>query len=205
MKKLVGLIGLILIFLAISVSGSAQAEKVGVETPLTAYMGTNYDLAEKVSFSINGADYDIDKDNFFEIADAIIIKNIKNTILKRAGKDDWNENMLYIYVVQNSSVETKNAKQSASVNISEFGEVSDYRSSGSSFPDVDYEMKQEDLLKLYSLLPEDAQENLEVNDFGSSAGEYKPFLDTDLILVCIMICLFVLIIVLTRLLLRKIE
>ena len=138
----------------------ADAEKerstIGLEVTLSEYMEAKIDIAEKVSFNIGGKKYNIDKDEFFKLADEIKVENVKNDVLQQTdyGENSWQENMIFITVdLKEGYTVYKDNSPSAIAAISKYGEVSHNAMYMSLLPTKDYQMEIEDVAKLYKLLP----------------------------------------------------
>ena len=114
------------------------------------------DIAEKVSFNIGGKKYNIDKDEFFKLADEIKVENVKNNVLQQTddGENSWQENMIFITVdLKEGHTVYKGDSPFAMAAISKYGEVSHNAVQMSLLPSKDYQMEIEDVAKLYKLLP----------------------------------------------------
>lgn len=138
----------------------ADAEKerstIGLEVTLSEYMEAKIDIAEKVSFNIGGKKYNIDKDEFFKLADEIKVENVKNDVLQQTdyGENSWQENMIFITVdLKEGHTVYKGDSPFAIAAISKYGEVSHNAMYMSLLPTKDYQMEIEDVAKLYKLLP----------------------------------------------------
>ena len=138
----------------------ADAEKerstIGLEVTLSEYMEAKIDIAEKVSFNIGGKKYNIDKDEFFKLADEIKVENVKNDVLQQTdyGENSWQENMIFITVdLKEGHTVYKGDSPFAMAAISKYGEVSHNAVHMSLLPSKDYQMEIEDVAKLYKLLP----------------------------------------------------
>ena len=138
----------------------ADAEKerstIGLEVTLSEYMEAKIDIAEKVSFNIGGKKYNIDKDEFFKLADEIKVENVKNDVLQQTdyGENSWQENMIFITVdLKEGHTVYKGDSPFAIAAISKYGEVSHNAVQMSLLPSKDYQMEIEDVAKLYKLLP----------------------------------------------------
>lgn len=103
---------------------------------------------EKVNFTFKGKKYEIDKDKFFDIAENILITDVKDGKIKRTGEDDAYD---FVLSIELTDGEGKWVSYAA---ITEFGEVDRYSLTMSRMMAVDYEMKTDDLVKLYELIPE---------------------------------------------------
>ena len=108
---------------------------------------------EKVSLRIQDEVVEVDKDKFFEVAEDIMVTNVKNDILyetkQNPNSTDAYTSVLYIELLD------ANDKPVYFGAVSRFGEVDHYGLFMSRLMNKDYEMKTEDLSKLYSLLPTD--------------------------------------------------
>ena len=83
-----------------------------------------------------------------------MIVNVKDGVLYEDGKDDAYKTVLYIELLD------ENEQLVSMAAVSRFGEVDGYGLMMSRLMQKDYEMKKEDLQKLYSLLPKDVQKNI---------------------------------------------
>ena len=113
---------------------------------------------EKVSLRIQDDVCVIDKDEFFEFAEDIMVTNVKNDILYDAKQNpnstDAYKTVLYVELLD------ANDKTVYFGAVSRHGEVDHYGLFMSRLMNKDYEMKTEDLSKLYSLLPNDVQKKI---------------------------------------------
>ena len=133
-----------------------ERSTIGLEVTLSEYMEANVDIAEKVCFNVGGKKYNIDKDEFFELADEIKVKNVKNDVLQQTvyGENSWQENMIFITVdLKEGHTVYKANLPNAIAAISKYGEVSHNAVHMSLLPSKDYQMEIEDVAKLYKLLP----------------------------------------------------
>ena len=125
----------------------------------------------------------VDKDKFFEVAEDIMVTNVKNDMLyetkQNPNSTDAYKTVLYVELLD------ANDKPVYYGAVSRFGEVDHYGLFMSRLMEKDYEMKTEDLSKLYSLLPEDVQKNIIVPEGDSeeplelpdvTAKNFKPWL-----------------------------
>ncbi len=134
---------------------------LGMKISLTEFLATSIGLTEKVTFYINGESYDVDTDKFFEMSDSIILTDVKDSGLKNAGSEDVMKNMLYITVTHNRGGEVYDSiAKSAFASVSEYGEVDRCSLMMSRIPALDFQMEKSDVQKLYTLLPDEVQENL---------------------------------------------
>lgn len=113
---------------------------------------------EKVSLRIQDDVCVIDKDEFFEVAEDIMITNVKNDILQdtkpHSSITDAYKTVLYVELLD------ANDKCVYFGAVSRHGEVDHYGLFMSRLMNKDYEMKTEDLSKLYSLLPDEVQKKI---------------------------------------------
>ena len=136
---------------------------------------------KKVTLRYQDELHEVDVDEFEKVAKEIVIANAKNSILYVEGKDDAYKTVLYIELLD------ENEQPVSFAAVSRFGEVDKYGLMMSRLMEKDYEMKTEDLQKLYSLFPNDVQKNivapegikvseepLELPD--ENAKNYKPLL-----------------------------
>ena len=105
---------------------------------------------KKVTLRYQDELHEVDVDKFEKIAKEIMIVNVKNVALYEDGKDDAYKTVLYI----------ENEQLVSMAAVSRFGEVDRYGLMMSRLMNKDYEMKTEDLQKLYSLFPKDVQKNI---------------------------------------------
>lgn len=129
---------------------------------------------EKVTFRYQDNLYDVDKDKFFQIAEDIMITNVKNDTLQDAKPHssiaDAYKTVLYIELLD---INNQTIYYCA---VSRFGEVDRYGVFMSRLMAKDYEMKRDDLSKLYSLLPEDVQNGIASDDvFNNLSEEPKTY------------------------------
>ena len=109
---------------------------------------------KKVTLRYQDELHEIDVDEFEKLSKEIMIANAKNSILYEDGKDDAYKTVLYIELLD------ENEQLVSMAAVSRFGEVDRYGLMMSRLMQKDYEMKKEDLQKLYSLLPKDVQKNI---------------------------------------------
>lgn len=139
----------------------AEIERVNVggKITFTELLGTDSAYVKSVTFSLNGTNYEVDAEAFYQFADSAVITDVKNGVLNRFGADDWEKDILYI---------TLNLKENANgggfAMVTKYGEVDCYTLTMSRLPECDYEMTEEDLAKLYAFLPEDVQRALYAQD-----------------------------------------
>ena len=138
---------------------------------------------KKVTFRVQDELCEVAFDEFEKIAKEIMITNVKNKALhdekaKPQQPDPYKTN-LYIELLDGNEQIVSYAA------ISRHGEVDKYGLMMSRLMQKDYEMKKEDLQKLYSLLPEDVQKDIVVPEGYSeeplelpdvTAKNYKPWL-----------------------------
>ena len=115
---------------------------------------------KKVTFRVQDELCEVTFDEFEKVAKEIIITNVKNKALhdekaKPKQPDPYKTN-LYIELLDGNEQIVSYAA------VSRHGEVDRYALMMSRLMQKDYEMKKEDLQKLYSLLPEDVQKNMVV-------------------------------------------
>ena len=142
---------------------------VGRQLSLTEYMGTDGSYVEKVTFSLNGVNYDINAEKFFEVSDKIFITDVKDRILQRMGADDWDDDILYIQLTLKDG---RNGGGFASV--TRFCEVDRCHPMMSRIPSCDFTMSWEDLAKLYEFLPDDVQRELYAKNGAESNSSVSP-------------------------------
>ena len=127
-------------------------------------------LYKKPSLSSSGVDkvtlryqdelHEVDKDRFFEVAEDIMITNVKNEqlhdmVAKPKQSDPYKTNLYIELLDVNDQLVYYGA-------VSRFGEVDRYGLFMGRLMEKDYEMKTEDLSKLYSLLPDDVQKEIKL-------------------------------------------
>jgi len=135
---------------------------IGKQISFTEYLYQEPSLSssnvEKVMFRYQDELHEVDKDTFFQIADEILITGAKNTMLYETKIDSKTpmpyETVLYIELLD------ANDKTIYFGAVSRFGEVDKYALFMSRLMQKDYEMKTEDLSKLYSLFPADVQRKI---------------------------------------------
>ena len=128
---------------------------------------------EKVSLRIQDNVCVIDKDKFFEVAEDIMVTNVKNDILydtkQNPDSTDAYKTVLYVELLD---AYDKTVYYGA---VSRYGEVDYYGLFMSRLMNKDYEMRPEDLAKLYSLLPDEAQKEIELpEDLPADASSELP-------------------------------
>lgn len=128
---------------------------------------------EKVSLRIQDNVCVINKDKFFEVAEDIMVTNVKNDILydtkQNPDSTDAYKTVLYVELLD------ANDKTVYYGAVSRYGEVDYYGLFMSRLMNKDYEMRPEDLSKLYSLLPAEAQKEIELpEDLPADASSELP-------------------------------
>ena len=151
---------------------------------------------KKVTLRYQDELHEVDVDKFEKIAKEIMIANAKNVALYEDGKDDAYKTVLYIELLD------ENEQLVSMAAVSRFGEVDRYGLMMSRLMQKDYEMKKEDLQKLYSLLPKDVQKNI-VAPEGMKVSEeplelpdenvknYKPWLYGGVAVVLVLVIAFI--------------
>ena len=109
---------------------------------------------KKVTLRYQDELHEVDVDKFEKIAKEIMIVNAKNVALYEDGKDDAYKTVLYIELLD------ENEQLVSMAAVSRFGEVDRYGLMMSRLMNKDYEMKTEDLQKLYSLFPKSVHKNI---------------------------------------------
>ena len=120
---------------------------------------------KKVIFRVQDEICEVAFDEFEKVAKEIMITNVKNEALhdekaKPKQPDPYKTN-LYIELLDGNEQLVSYAA------VSRYGEVDRYALMMSRLMNKDYEMKKEDLQKLYSLLPKDVQKNIVVPEESS--------------------------------------
>ncbi len=141
----------------------ARAEKerstLGTQISFVEYLYKNPSFSsssvDKVTLRYQGEIYEVEKDKFFEVAENIMITNVKNEIIrderaKPHPKDSY-DSILFVELCS----EDGNLIYFGAV--TRYGEVDRYGMAMSRLMAKDYEMKSEDLEKLYSLISSDVQ------------------------------------------------
>ena len=139
-----------------------ERSTIGNQISFIEFLYTNPSFSslavEKVRLRYQDELHEVDKDKFFRIAEDIMITNVKNDTLYdvRANPDstDAYKTVLYVELLD---VNDKHVYYGA---VSRFGEVDRYGLFMGRLMAKDYEMKPEDLLNLYSLLPADVQKEM---------------------------------------------
>lgn len=109
---------------------------------------------KKVTLRYQDDLHEVDVDEFEKIAREIMITNVKDDALIESGQEGSYKTVLYIELLdENDQLVSHGA-------VSRFGEVDKYGLMMSRLMCKDYEMKTEDLQKLYSLFPKDIQKNI---------------------------------------------
>lgn len=128
---------------------------VGRKITLSEYMKSDKSFVEKVIFSFNDENYNIDVDEFFQFSDNALITDVKDSELKNIREEDCWEDILYI------RLELKDGKNGGGFAcVTRFGEVDRYNPMMGRLPKCDFLMEQNDLEKLYSFLPDNLQKEL---------------------------------------------
>lgn len=98
--------------------------------------------------------HEVDKDEFEKIAQEIMITNVKDDLIYETDQEGAYKTVLYVELLDaNGQVVSFGA-------VSRFGEVDRYGLAMSRLMAKDYEMKTEDISKLYSLFPDDVQKDI---------------------------------------------
>ncbi len=109
---------------------------------------------KKVTLRYQDELHEVGVDEFEKIAKEIMITNVKDDALIESGQEGSYKTVLYIELLdENEQLVSHGA-------VSRFGEVDKYGLMMSRLMAKDYEMKTEDLQKLYSLFPKDVQKNI---------------------------------------------
>jgi len=116
--------------------------------------------------------HEVDVDEFEKVAKEIMIVNAKNDALYESGKEGAYKTILYIELLDENEQLVSHAA------VSRFGEVDRYGLMMSRLMQKDYEMKTEDLQKLYSLFPKSVQQNIVAPEGIPSSEEPLEFPDT---------------------------
>lgn len=141
---------------------------IGKQISLAEYMYVkplNNTPVKKVVFCYNGNNYEVSKDEFAEMAENIIITNVKNQALKGAGGEGIYDDVLYMEMLDS------NGHLVFFSAVTQYGEVDSYSRMFSRLMTADYKMSSEDVAKLYSLLPEEVQNNLPNSADANTAQE----------------------------------
>ena len=127
---------------------NATLTEVGDEITLAALTETNADSSYKVEIGLFGKQesYEIDKREFFRIADRIRLIDVENTLVMNPAGG------LVIHCYEDGDIHE--------ITIWDNCKVAGSRVASSSAPTGDYVMKAEDYKKLSSLLPDDAKPKL---------------------------------------------
>lgn len=139
-----------------------ERSTLGTQISFVEYLYKNPSLSssgiEKVSLRIQDEVVVVDKDKFFEVAEDIMVTNVKNDMLyetkQNPNSTDAYKTVLYVELLD------ANDKPVYYGAVSRFGEVDHYGLFMSRLMQKDYEMKTTDLQKLYSLLPKPVQKNI---------------------------------------------
>ncbi len=109
---------------------------------------------EKVTLRYQDYLQEVSIDDFRKVAENIMITNVKNGILYEEGVPDAYKTNLYIELLD------ENDQLIYYCAVTRFGEVDRYSLFMSRLMGKDYEMKPEDLAKLYALFPAEVQKNI---------------------------------------------
>lgn len=144
----------------------AETERMtlGKQISLTEFLGENIKSADKIRISFNNERFETDKEEFLHLAEEIKITNVKNELIRDAYNENPFENILYIEGLR----EDDTSYFGAFAAITEYGEVDKYGVFMSRLMCVDYQMKTDDLNKLYSLLPEEIRPEISVSEEKAS-------------------------------------
>jgi len=121
---------------------------------------------EKVTLRYQDELHEVDTEEFLNLAESIMITNVKDSPIHEADKADAYKTVLYVELLDaNDQLIYYGA-------VSRFGEVDRYGLAMSRLMAKDCEMKTEDLSKLYALFPKDVQKNIAAPEgLPSSADE----------------------------------
>lgn len=165
MKKIMSLIGIVAIMLSMTITVFAtpalDAETEGEQISFAEFLNDK-PLSDsnvvKITFRMQDELHEVDKDEFLKIAEDIQIINVKNDALydlkSNPDATDAYKTVLYIELLD------ENEQLISYAAVSRFGEVDRYALMMSRLMNKDYEMKTEDLQKLYSLFPQAVQKNI---------------------------------------------
>ena len=128
---------------------------------------------KKVTLRYQDELHEVDVDEFEKLSKEIMIVNDKNSILYEEGKDDAYKTVLYIELLD------ENEQPVSFAAVSRFGEVDRYGLMMSRLMNKDYEMKTDDLQKLYSLFPKDVQKNIVAPEGIPSSEEPMKLQDME--------------------------
>ena len=127
---------------------------------------------KKVTLRYQDELHEVGVDEFEKIAKEIMITNVKDDALIESGQEGSYKTVLYIELLdENEQLVSHGA-------VSRFGEVDKYALMMSRLMCKDYEMKTEDLQKLYSLFPKDVQKNIVAPEGIPSSEEPLKLPDT---------------------------
>lgn len=127
---------------------NATLTEIGDEITLSALTETNADLSFKVEIGLFGRQekYEIDKREFFKIADEIRLVDVENTLIVNP------DGGLVIHCYEDNDINE--------ITIWDNCKVAGSRVASDSAPTGDYIMKAQDYNKLISLLPEEVKQEL---------------------------------------------
>ena len=128
---------------------------------------------KKVTLRYQDELHEVDVEEFEKVAKEIMIANAKDSALHESGKDDAYKTVLYIELLD------ENEQSVSFAAVSRFGEVDKYGLMMSRLMEKDYEMKTDDLQKLYSLLPKDVQKNIVAPEGIKASEEPLELPDVD--------------------------
>ncbi len=173
----------------------AMAEKeratLGTKMSFVEYLYKNPSFSsssvEKVTFRYQGEIHEVNKDKFFEVAENIMITNVKNEIIRderaKPRSEDSYDSILF--------VELRGGDDSLIYfgAVTKYGEVDRYGMAMSRLMAKDYEMDSEDLLKLHSLIPSDVQTDKSSSDSSSEIYIFGAVISAVLIVSAVLIIL----------------
>lgn len=163
-----------------------ERSELGLKKSFSEYIGATLQTAESVYYNIGGKKYEVDKEKFFEKADKIIIKNVKDDMLKQTDYDDnsWQENMIYITVdMKKDDKKQDDYLMNSYACVSKYGEVDRCSLYMSRLPCKDYQMEIEDVASLYKLLPISVSAN-----YVEPSLEEKAELNKTMYLIILFFC-----------------
>ena len=139
-----------------------KRRNVGNQMTFSEFLNSSADVTESVIITFADKSYEVDKEEFFELSDSIVVTDVKDSAMKEENMgNDVFEDMIFINIshIKGDELHDSMTKNSFAA-ISKHGEVDRYSALLSRLPNKDFEMSLQDLKKIYSLLPDGVQTHL---------------------------------------------
>lgn len=129
-----------------------ERQTLGKNKSLKEYIGTKLSDADRITFTIFNEKHIVDKDKFINLANEIQVTNVKNETIKSTNY----EHVLFVQCENDDGTGIPDMFAA----VAPYGEVDKLSWGMSRLMASDYTMEKDDVLKLYSLLPESVQEKI---------------------------------------------